>query len=81
MSAIDKLLESVDEVDHLTVKEASELLGRTEAAVRILIQRSAINVERTGERVWIPRSEVDRLLLRAEHKAEVERLSEPGALP
>ena len=81
MSAIDKLLESVDTIDHLTVKEASELLGRTEAAVRILIQRNAINVERTGERVWIPRSEVDRLLLRAEHKAEFNRLGEPGALP
>lgn len=81
MNAMDKLLESVDQIDHLTVAEASELLGRTEAALRILIQRNSINAERMNGRVYVPRSEVERLLLRAEHKAEFERLGEPGAKP
>jgi hypothetical protein len=78
---MDKLLEAVDTFDHLSVKEASEILGRTEGALRILIQRSSILVERMNDRVYIPRSEVERLLLRAEHKAEFERLATPGARP
>ena len=81
MSAMDKLLESVDQIDHLTVAEAASMLDRTEAAVRILIQRNSILVRRMNDRVFIPRSEVERLLLRAEHKAEFERLAEPGAKP
>jgi hypothetical protein len=81
VSAMDKLLESVDQIDHLTVAEAASMLGRTEGALRILIQRNSILVERMNDRVYIPRSEVERLLLRAEHKAEFERLATPGAKP
>jgi len=81
MSAMDKLLEAVETFDHLSVKEASEILGRSENAVRMLVNRNEVNSERLLGRVFIPRSEVDRLLLRAEHKAEFERLAEPGAKP
>ena len=46
----------------LTVKQAAIYLSRTENAIRILLFRGTLSVHRLGGRIYLKKSEIDRLL-------------------